>query len=403
MRIVFFVENNHCGGMDSFFINLINHWPDARDELTLVYNYDHRGGAVVQRAVTRPCNFVGHRIPLNWRLIGTRLGWMPAVLRLPLRYLARIALLPIQIRALRRLFRRLQGDRLLVVNGAYPGGESCRAAALAWIADGREPYVYNIRNFAAAPRRFTAWYENRLDLRVIRGAREFVGVSRCCAESLRIRSAFAKLPNIRHIYNGVPTPAATGLVTEVPDLRAMFEIRGPICLMLATYEPRKGHAFLFEAFALVKQAVPDAHLVVCGDATGGDKQRVEELRARSPVHDSIHLAGYISGGGNLINQADLLLVASQEWESFGWTVIEAMVRNVPVVSTNVGGLLEVVGPDGVAGYTVAPDDRKGFSDRVVQLLRNESERKAMGQRCGQRVAEMFDVVRMVREYADAIR
>ena len=46
------------------------------------------------------------------------------------------------------------------------------------------------------------------------------------------------------------------------------------------------------------------------------------------------------------------MVASQEWESFGWTVIEAMVRSKPVVSTNAGGLAEVIGQEELRDYAI---------------------------------------------------
>lgn len=402
MRILMFVENNHSGGMDSFFVNLINHWPHADDELVLIYNYDHSGGAIVERGVGRPCTFVPHHIPLHWRVVEKHFGWMPRQLRMPLRYLVRICLVPLQVRRLKALFGQLGGDRLLVVNGAYPGGESCRVAALSWQQLGKPACVFNIRNFAVPPRRFTGLYENALDSRVIAASSCFIGVSRACAESLRLRREFVHLENIRHVYNGVAP--RTQAPDSALDLRSMFGIReGPVCLMLATYEPRKGHRFLFEAFERVKAAVPDAQLVVCGDGTPEEREAVEQLRASSPVATSIHLGDFIPNGPDLISQAEVLLVASQEWESFGWTVIEGMVRGVPVVSTNVGGLPEVVGPNGVAGYTTSPDDPSGFAHHVIDVLTNAAERKRMGLEGKKRVAECFSVSRMAREYADAIR
>ncbi len=176
-----------------------------------------------------------------------------------------------------------------------------------------------------------------------------------------------------------------------------------MCLMLATYEQRKGHAFLFEAFRRVQESFPQVHLVICGDGTEAERNQVLNLRSSIAPDANIHLLEYIPEGSNLIRQADLLVVASQEWESFGWTVIEAMARGVPVVSTNAGGLAEVIGPDGVAGFAVDPQDVERFAACIGELISQPNRRAEMGGAGRRRVAEHFSVERMAAEYAKIIR
>ena len=402
MKIVLFVENNHCGGMDTFFANLINYWPHAEDEFILIGNYDHPGLPNIARALVRPCRIIGHRIPLNWQIAGALFGWLPRLPRRAMQLIFRFLLLPLQFRQMRRLFETLGGDRLLVVNGAYPGGESCRIASIVWGKMGRLPGIHNIRNFAMAPRPLTGWFENWMDRQVVENTHCFIGVSRSCAESLRSRPACRRLDNIRHIYNGVRTereiPAST------VNLRDKLGIgNAPMCLMLGTYEPRKGHRFLFEAFLRVQQGVPEAHLVICGHGTPDEVAAVETLRRTIAPGAHIHLLEFIPGGSGLIAQADVLAIASQEWESFGWTAIEAMSLGVAVVSTNSGGLAEVVGPDGESGFCVPPDDVEGYAHRLSVLLRDAEMRKFLGAKGRERMLKMFTVERMVGEYAEIVR
>lgn len=402
MKILFFVENNHCGGMDSFFAHVINHWPHPEDELCLVCNEDHPGLPNIRAATVRPCEFVAHDIPLNWGVTDRRLGFLPAPVRRLFRPLLRIGLFPWQLRRLRKLFRELGGDRLLVVNGAYPGGESCRLANIAWQQTGGAPAVHNIRNFAVPPRPVLALYENWMDRRLEASVHAYIGVSRCCAESLRLRPALAASTKIRRVYNGVAAPREDERASV--DLRARLGIGdAPLALMLATYEPRKGHAFLFDAFRRVHERFPHAHLVICGDGTEPERAEVARLRERIAPDANIHLLEFVPGGSKLIRQVDMLVVASQEWESFGWTVIEAMARGVPVVSTNAGGLAEVVGPDGVAGFAVDPQDAERFAACIGELMADPLRRAAMGSAGRKRVAEHFTVERMVAEYAQLVR
>ena len=107
--------------------------------------------------------------------------------------------------------------------------------------------------------------------------------------------------------------------------------------MLGTYEKRKGHDFLFKAFDKVYEENQNVSLIVCGDSKTEDRKYVESLRLKSKSRNKIYLLNYINNGSLLIKQADILLIASQEWESFGWTAIESMARKIPVVSTNSGG------------------------------------------------------------------
>ena len=104
----------------------------------------------------------------------------------------------------------------------------------------------------------------------------------------------------------------------------------------------------------------------------------------------------------MIKQADIILIASQEWESFGLTVAESMIRNIPVVSTNSGGLAEVVGINGHAGFSLEPDDVEGFSNSIIRLLEDPNKRHSIIKEGRLRVDEMFTVERMANEYAKVI-
>lgn len=404
MKIVFFVENNHCGGMDSFFINVINHWPFPEDELCLICNVGHPGFRNIQQATIRNCEFIAHDIPLNWAVADQLLKRFPSAVRRLSRPILRIALFPYQLRRLKDLFRLLQADRLMVVNGAYPGGESCRLASIAWREIGGMPSVHNIRNFAVTPRPILAWYENWIDRRLEAAVHTLIGVSQCCAKSLRLRPSLVHSKKITHIYNGVPLPTEGERDELNIDLRTLLEIgTAPMCLMLATYELRKGHEFLFKAFKRVSERFSGAHLVICGDGSKSERDNVESLRVALAPKANIHLLEFIPEGKKLIQQADILLVASQEWESFGWTVIEAMIRGVPVVSTDSGGLAEVVGPNGVAGFSINHDDIEGYAAAICKLIADRDFAKMIAGAGRRRAMEFFTVDRMAHEYALSIR
>jgi glycosyltransferase involved in cell wall biosynthesis len=177
----------------------------------------------------------------------------------------------------------------------------------------------------------------------------------------------------------------------------------PLCLMLGTYESRKGHEFVFKSFKLVLQAIPEAHLVVCGGGTEREVAKVDKIRKKIIPTEKIHLFGFIHNGASLINQVDVLLIGSQEFESFGLTAVEAMIRRKPVVSTNTGGLPEVIGTDNSCGYIVGQKDEIEFSEKIILLLRDEKLRKSMGNSGKKRAEELFSACNMSEEYLTAIK
>ena len=404
MKIIFLVENNHAGGMDSFFINIINNWPYKEDELCLICNSNHPGLPNIKSQVKRQCQFYDHDILLNTSLVDYWFAWLPSSVRRVLRPFFRIALYRYQLNSLIEVFKEVGGDRLLSVNGAYPGGETCRIANIAWYKMGRERSTHNIRNFAIPPRLFFKWYENRLDKLLEESVNHFIGVSRCCAESLRLRPVFRNSTKIRSIYNGVPFPEDNEINKLPIDLRSTLNINNsPLCLMLGTYELRKGHEFLFKVFNKVHKKFPDAHLVICGDSTPKEYLIVDKLRKKLSPNANIHLLDFVPNGRTLINQADMLIVSSQEWESFGWTVIESMIRGIPVVSTNAGGLSEVIGENGIAGYSIDPDDIDNFTKAICDLIKYPDRRKEIGIAGKNRAIEHFTVKRMAKDYAELLR
>lgn len=406
MKILFFTENNHSGGLDSILVSLINHWPHVDDELVLICNRSHPGLGVVGKRARRPVEIIAHEIPLLWqwkaRVDATHL---PGVIKKGLSVLMRYPFFWYWRRAAKKLFVQQGADRLMIVNGGYPAGDSCRAAAIAWAdaAKDKPACIFNFHNLAVPARWWERRAEDLIDRLVARSSKAFVAVSSACADSMGARPAIASSGKVGYIYNGIAQPDAVS-PGAAADVRREFGFTGetPMCLMLGTYEPRKGHAFLLEAFARVLEKQPSARLVICGYGYEDDILRVESLVRKRGLEYRVRLEGFRDDVAALIEAADVLLVSSQEFESFGLTIVEAMARSTPVVATDVGGIPEVVGRN-EGGYCLAADDVKGYAERIVSLLGDAGLRKRTGDTGCLRYRKLFTAKRMAREYADIIR
>jgi glycosyltransferase involved in cell wall biosynthesis len=100
-----------------------------------------------------------------------------------------------------------------------------------------------------------------------------------------------------------------------------------------------------------------------------------------------------------LSVADLFLLPSAQ-ESFGLAALEAMACEVPVISSNVGGLPEIVRDD-VTGYATMPGAVDEMAARAVQLMRDPAKRRAMGKAAAEMVRTHYCVDRIVPLYEAA--
>ncbi len=400
MKICFFTENYYRGGLDTFLVNLFNAWPDPCDRLTLMCNRTHPGLAdIAARTRRRIC------IESYFRVFTSSIaqGQGPQWSRLyPVRAFFVLAFCLLEypvlffwyVFTLTLLFRRCGFDRLVVVNGGYPASMLCRCAAVAWNLAGKRPLaVLNFHNSTTRPSWYCSVPEYLIDLAVVRSVREVVSVSKACLDSLETRRAFVGSRKLSYIHNGIEDPltlpSAYAVARGTPSRR--------YCLMLATYESRKGHSYLLEAFRMVTDKLPDVELRIHGHGRPHERRRVAEEVKRLNLGQNVILGDFTTQTVALLANASVLVVPSQEHESFGLTIIEAMAMAVPVVATDVGGIPEVMSGCN-AGYICSKYAPSEFAAAIHRILEDARLASNLGQNGRKAFEYRFTVSKMAREY-----
>jgi L-malate glycosyltransferase len=186
-----------------------------------------------------------------------------------------------------------------------------------------------------------------------------------------------------------------------PELRAEWAPDGePILMHLSNFRPVKRILDAIEIFALVRAKMP-AKLVMIGD--GPDREPAEQLARTRGVHEDVRFLGKQNGVREKLGQADLFLLPSQ-LESFGLAALEAMACEVPVISTNAGGLPEVI-ENGIDGYLVEPGNVKLAAEYAIDILSRADRGREMGQRARQNARRKFcanDVIPMYERYYEQV-
>lgn len=173
--------------------------------------------------------------------------------------------------------------------------------------------------------------------------------------------------------------------------------RRPVAVFLGMVGDRKGVFDLVDAMGHVKAQRCPLELRIAGDeARRGDLDRVRTRIADLGLEHHCRLLGVVSGRRKtrLLREATLLVLPSYQ-EGLPLAVIEGMASALPILSTAVGGIPEVV-KEGWNGFLVSPGDVEALSRNLRRLAKNPALCKALGRRGRKLVKEELDVKRYVQ-------
>lgn len=140
----------------------------------------------------------------------------------------------------------------------------------------------------------------------------------------------------------------------------------------------------------------NVHFVMVGD--GEDREMVESRIAAYGHQDRFMLPGKVWDPETWQRVIDIGCLTSHS-EALPLTILEAQACGSPVVSTDVGGVRDVL-VQGETGFYVPAGDREGLVEALARLIEDPDLRRQMGTAGRSRVVDEFSVDQMVRRYED---
>jgi glycosyltransferase involved in cell wall biosynthesis len=140
--------------------------------------------------------------------------------------------------------------------------------------------------------------------------------------------------------------------------------RAPLVGIVGRLVPIKNHDLFFHAARLVAERLPTAHFAIVGD--GGRRTELEVLARSLGLADRVRFTGWITDIAPVYSALDALALTSRN-EGLPVSLIEALAAGVPVVSTAVGGVADLL-DGGRLGAIVPPDDARAMADGLVAAL-----------------------------------
>lgn len=212
-------------------------------------------------------------------------------------------------------------------------------------------------------------------------------------EGYLLRTLGLPAAKVRLILNGVPepepiSPAAIQTVrATIPGDDFVIGCVGRL------YDGYKRFSDAIRALPIIRSGGIGATLLIVGE--GPDEDMLQALARSLGVERHVVFAGYQGDTRAHFAAMDLFLHPPAT-EAFGLVLVEAMFMRLPVVATRVGGIPTVV-EEGATGLLVSPARPDAIAAAVLEIARDPSRARAMGDAGHARASDLFSAQRYARE------
>lgn len=201
------------------------------------------------------------------------------------------------------------------------------------------------------------------------------------------------------IHNGIDVRRVESTLTHEQARERLGIGENELALgCVARLEQQKGHRFLLEACAALKQDAalgPRLRLLVVGD---GRLRGDLETQARAlGLASSASFLGTRQDVPDILRALDIYVMPSL-WEGLSIAMLEAMAAGLPIVISDVSGAAQALG-DNEHGVRVPPGDAAALADALRSLARDPGRRRALAVSARQRVQERFSIDAMMSQLA----
>ncbi len=256
------------------------------------------------------------------------------------------------------------------------------------------PVVATLHGYVHAPMFTRMWVYEKLDRLVLRGVSAVVMVGEAMRKELPKRLRFSsKVAVIRNGINvdDVLQKAKEPLPREVDEF---ISDHNPLILGVGRLSSEKQFGKLILSFEKLRQRFPEAGLVIAGD--GYLRDSLEKDISGRALDKHALLAGYCSNIPAIMARSNMLAISSAT-EGLPITLLEAMAVRLPVISTSVGEIPDVLenGANGVLIKNIGEE----FVEAMEKALADSNAACERSQRASKKLVREFSAQAMAEQYS----
>ena len=247
---------------------------------------------------------------------------------------------------------------------------------------------------------YDRFYRRSQAKRLIDKAWRFVGVSPAVKQYLLDCQCGFTDQNTYAINNAIDIEQAEALQLPRQQAREKLGLDQDARMIgaLGRLVPIKGHRFLLQAFAALKDKYPNAQLAIIG--AGREESRLREQIGQLGLDGRAHLLGFQENALQYVRAFDIWTMPSLA-EGLGLALLEGMSGHLPVIATNVPAMLPLI--EGAGGLAVKPSDVATLTAALDEYLALSDEAlQAKGEQAYRYLQEHHDIEVFRQEYLDLI-
>lgn len=207
---------------------------------------------------------------------------------------------------------------------------------------------------------------------------------------------------IQVIENGIePLDLKTLEAKERAALRRELDVHadGKLLLTVGRLTIQKGHTVLLKAIAKIAEEAPKAVFAFAGE--GKQLSRLESEAADLGIAARIRFLGVRRDVARLLLASDIFVQPSL-WEGLSLAMLEALLSGIPVLATEVEGVVDVI-ENGKTGLLVPPDDAGALAKAITRLLDDNDLRTSLGRAGKAHAEEQYSVDKMCDQYEEMMQ
>jgi len=166
-----------------------------------------------------------------------------------------------------------------------------------------------------------------------------------------------------------------------------------VIVVIAELHPNKGLSYLIEAFSSVIPQYPNVLCVIIGD--GQERSNLTDQIKERALGEHVRIIGYVENAAEYLKAFSVLVLPSIK-EGLPYVLFEAGFASLPVLSTTVGGIPEII-EDMKSGILVQPKNPRELAHALSFMIEQPIERRKYGAALRERVLREFSFEKMITE------
>jgi len=211
---------------------------------------------------------------------------------------------------------------------------------------------------------------------------------------LTLKYRIAKKSKIFKIYNSIDANSLNFLSREEARSRLHLEQSVKTIGTVANFYKTKGLKYLIEAAHELSKAEPYlVKFVIIGE--GKQRLQLENLIKKYHLEDKVFLKGRMPDAYQYLKAFDVFVLPSLK-EGFPWIILETMAAEIPIITTNVGALPEII-ENGKEGILVEQKNSQILAEKINWCLSHSVQAQKMGIKAKEKIEKEFVLQKMIKE------